>query len=78
MINLFQKVNFVYLIKILIFALDLTNLINKSSTKIFLSFTVISNLGHTLDQPKIIQMNLDLKAIAIGYQTNYPAVLKPL
>ena len=43
----------------------------------FLSFTVILNLGHTFDQLKIIKMNLDLKAIAIGYQMNYPAVLKP-
>ena len=60
------------------FVLGLTNIINKTSTKIFLSFTVILNLGNTLDQLKVIQMNLDLKAIAIGYQINYPAVLKPL
>ena len=33
---------------------------------IFLSFTLILNLGHILDQMKIIQMNLDLRAIAIG------------
>ena len=78
LINFFQKVNFVYLIKILIVVLGLTNITNKTSTRIFLSFTVILNLGHTLDQLKIIQMNLDLKAIAIGYQINYPAVLKPL
>ena len=68
--------NFFYLIKILIFALSLTN-INKTSTKIFLRFTVILNLEHTSDQLKIIQKNLDLIAIAIGYQINYPAVLKP-
>ena len=49
---------------------------NKTLTKIFLSFTVTLNLGHTLDQLKIIQMNLDLKAIAIGYQINCPGVLK--
>ena len=35
------------------------------------------NLGHTLYQLKIIQINRDLKAIAISYQINYPAVLKP-
>ena len=28
-----------------------------------------------MDQIKIIQMNLDLKAITICYQVNYPAVL---
>ena len=33
------------------------------------------NSGHTLDQLKIIPINL--KAIAIRDQTNYPAVLKP-
>ena len=70
--------NFVYVIKILIFVLGLTNIINKTSSKIFSSFTVILNLGRTLYQLKIIQTNLDLKAIAIGYQINYPAVLKPL
>ena len=74
--NFFQKANFLYLIKILVFVLGVTNITNKTSTKIFLSFTVIINLGHTLDQIKIIQMNLDLKAITIGYQINYPAVLK--
>ena len=42
-----QEKNFLYLIKILIFVLGLTNIINKTSTKIFLSFTVILNLGHT-------------------------------
>ena len=35
------------------------------------------NLGHTLDQLKIIQINLDLKAIATRYQMNYPGKLKP-
>ena len=70
--------NFVYVIKILIFVLGLTNIINKTLSKIFSSFTVILNLGRTLYQLKIIQTNLDLKAIAIGYQINYPAVLKPL
>ena len=35
------------------------------------------NLGYTLDQLKKIQINLDLKATAIGYQINYPSVLKP-
>ena len=49
-----------------VYVLGLANIINKTSTKILLSFTVILNLGHTLDQLKIIQMNLDLKAIAIG------------
>ena len=62
--------------KTLIFVLGLTNITNKNSTKIFLSFTVILNLRHTLHQLKIIQMNLDLKATVIGYQINYPAVLK--
>ena len=71
-----QEKNFLYLIKILIFVLGLTNIINKTSTKIFLSFTVILNLRHVLDQLKVIQMNLDLKAEAIGYQINYAAVLK--
>ena len=65
--KLFSKVNFLYLIKILIFSLSLINITNKTSTKIFLSFTVILNLEHTLDQLKIFQMNLDLKAVAIGY-----------
>ena len=41
-----------------------------------LSFAVILNLERTLDQLKIIQVNEDLKTIAIGYQINYPAVLK--
>ena len=44
---------------------------------ILLSCIVILNLGYTLDQLKIIQMNLGLKATAIGYQVNYPAGLKP-
>ena len=35
------------------------------------------NLGHFFDQLTIMQMNLDLKALPIGYQINYPAVLKP-
>ena len=43
LINVLFKVNFVYLIKILIFVLDLTNIINKISTKIFSYFTVILN-----------------------------------
>ena len=38
---------------------------------------MILNRGHTLDHLKITQMNLDVKAIAIGYQINYAAVLKP-
>ena len=43
-----------------------------------LSFTVMLNLGrHSLDQLRIILMNLDLKAIATGHQVNWPAVLKP-
>ena len=65
-----------YLKKILIFILGLTNITNKTITRIFLSFTVMLKLGHTLDQLKIIQMNLDLKAISIGYQLKYSAVLK--
>ena len=57
--------------------LGLTTVTNKTSTKIFLSFTMILNRGHTLDHLKITQINLDVKAIAIGYQINYAAVLKP-
>ena len=40
-------------------------------------FELHRNLEHSLDQLKIIQINLDLKEIAIGYQINYPAVWKP-
>ena len=55
--------------------LGLTNIIIKTSTKAFLSFTVI-NLGHTLDQLKMIQINLDLKVIAIDYHINYLLAMK--
>ena len=68
--KLFEKMNFLCLTKILIFVLGLTNVTNKTPTNIFLSFTVILNLGHTLDQLKIIQINLDLKAIAVSYLHN--------
>ena len=50
---------------------------NKTSTWIFLSLTVILHLGHTLNQPKIVEMKQDVKAIAIEYQIIYRAVLKP-
>ena len=76
--NLFSKNEISLLNKILTFVLGLTNITIKTSTKTFLSFFVILNLGHTLDQLKIIQMNLDLEAKAIGYQLSYPTVLKPL
>ena len=74
--NLFSKSEFSLLNKNLNFC-PRPNKYNKTSTKIFLNFTVILNLGHTLDQLKITQMSQDLKAIAIGYQINNPAVLKP-
>ena len=74
---LFSKREFSLLKKILIFVLVPANEISKILTKLFLIFNVMLNLGHTLHQLKIIQINRDLKAIAISYQINYPAVLKP-
>ena len=48
----------------------------QNRNKDLLKFYRNIKLRHTLDQLKIIQINLDLKAIVIGYQINYPAVLK--
>ena len=74
-ITFFQKVNFSLLNKNLNFYLWRNKYNKKSQQR--LSFTGILNLGQTLDQLKTTQMNLDLKAIAISYQINYPALLKP-
>ena len=75
--NLFSKSEFSLLNKNLNFHPRPNKYNKKTSTKIFLSLTVILNFEQILDQLKIIQMNLDLKAIAIGYQINYPAVFEP-
>ena len=75
--NVFSKSEFSLLHKNLDFC-SRPNKYNKQNLKKdLLSYTVILNLGHTLDQLEIIQMSLDLIAIVIGYQINYPAVLKP-
>ena len=76
--NLFSKSEFSLLNKNLNFCPQPNKYNKQNLNKDFLKFyRIIKLIGHTLDQLKIIQMNLDLKAIAIGYQINYPAVLKP-
>ena len=76
--NLFLKSQFSLLHKILNFC-PRTNEYNKQNiNKDLVKFTVMLNLRHALDQLRIMQMNLYLKAIAITYQINYPDLLKPL
>ena len=75
--NLFSKIEFSLLNEHRNFC-PRSNKFNKQNlNKDLLKFYVILNLGHTLDQLKIIQMNLDLKSTAADFYINYPAVLKP-
>ena len=74
--NLFSKSKFSLLNKNLNFC-SRPNKYNKQNlNKDLLKSYRNIKIRHTLDQLKIIQMNLDLQAIAIGYQINYPTVLK--
>ena len=74
--NLFPKSEFSLLDKNLNFCPRPKKYNKQTSTRIFLSFTVILNLGRTLDQLKIIQMNLDLKAIANSLPDKLPSCVE--
>ena len=76
--NLFLKSQFSLLHKILNFCPRPNEYNKQNINKDLVKFTVMLNLRHTLDQLRIMQMNLYLKAIVITYQINYPDVLKPL